>query len=190
MSPRSLATLAGSVALLSGCYAIPSDAAPDAGGDVAAAVCAPRAVDAGGAHDAGGGVDATVAPPVPVFSLDAGATWSSLYRDYFGPAGVASCSGDGGCHASSSAVGAQFSRYHLTCPAGDASAACYASFVSRGDGGANLIEPDASFASDPLSRLLCQPDGGGFMPLTCSYYFTPVDLQRIGAWVSSGAKDN
>jgi hypothetical protein len=63
-----------------------------------------------------------------------------------------------------------------------------------GDGGANLIRPDAAFtgdAGDELSAILCQDDGNvGVMPLECSYIFTPVDLERIGDWVTAGAKDN
>jgi len=88
-----------------------------------------------------------------------------------------------------------YGRSHFLCPAEDGgSALCYQGITSLGDGGANLIRPDAAFtgdAGDELSAILCQDDGNvGVMPLECSYIFTPVDLERIGDWVTAGAKDN
>jgi hypothetical protein len=131
--------------------------------------------------------DARDAARPPVFTLDAGTTWSSLYRDYFGPAGVASCAGAaaGDCHGSTTQLGYEGSDF--LCPTGDASAACYAGFKSAG---ANLLDPDASFADDPVSDVLCQAGAVGTMPLGCPYVFTPVDIERISDWVNAGAPDN
>jgi hypothetical protein len=123
-----------------------------------------------------------------VFTLDAGTTWTSLYRDYFGPSGVASCAGDGACHGGTTQQGYEYSGF--LCPPGDTSAACWGGITSRGDGGAYLILPDASFATDKLSQVLCQTTGVGSMPLFCSYDFTPVDIQRVAGWVNAGALDN
>ena len=161
--------------------------ARDAGLDVDdARVDAPHARD-GSSVDARDGAAHDVAPP-PVFTLDAGTTWRSLYRDYFGPAGVASCAGPAAsdCHGSTSQMGYQMS--YFLCPFGDASSACYAGFTS---GAAPLVEPDASFSDDTLSYDLCQlTPSEGTMPFGCTYYFTPVDMERIGDWVNAGAKDN
>ncbi len=153
-----------------------------------AGVDAPHSKDAA-SDDARDGApdDARDAAPPPVFTLEAGTTWTSLYRDYFGPAGVATCVGAaaGDCHASPSDLGYQMS--YFLCPAGDAGAACYTSFTSPY---ANLLDPDASFVEDPVSDVLCQPGPIGTMPLNCTYVFTSVDIERIADWVNAGAPDN
>jgi hypothetical protein len=177
---RSSFALACACVLAGGCYyptSVATSPLPDG--------CIPVTTDGGFYWDAGASGDAA---PFPVFSLDAGTTWSSLYRDYFGPSGVASCAGNGACHGGTSQPGYQTSGF--LCPAGDASQGCYASMTSVGDGGADLVEPGVSFASDELSQVLCQSDGTGIMPLYCTYYFTTVDIERIGDWVNAGAKDN
>lgn len=126
---------------------------------------------------------------VPVYTLDAGVTWHSLYADYFGPSGVASCSRGTICHGSTSEDGYKGS-HHFLCP-GDASAECYERITSTGDGGVNVITPGASFSEDDLSEVLCQMHGTiGSMPLGCVYDFTPTDVERISAWIAGGAKNN
>jgi hypothetical protein len=163
-------------------------------GACSAASPADRSSDAGpkndtgadAAPDASAGADAPTVTPVPVFTLDAGVTWTALYRDYFGPIGVASCAGNGNCHGSTSELGYMVSSY--LCP--PTKAACYAGITSMGDGGADLIAPDASFGSDYLSQVLCQTSGVGQMPLYCSYTFTAVDIQRIQDWIAAGRQDN
>ena len=128
---------------------------------------------------------------VPTFTLDAGSTWTALYRDYFGNPATASCAGDGNCHGSATQTGAMNSNY--VCPPGDPQA-CWAGITSYGDGGADLVQPDASFTGDLLEQVLCKVDdagnpvGDGMMPLFCSYNFTPVDMQRIQDWVARGAQ--
>ena len=143
-------------------------------------------------HDASDASDARVDAP-PAFTLEAGVTWNSLYRDYFGTSGRATCSKQGYCHGSTSENGYMSSGY--LCPGGDASAECYMGITSAG---AALITPDASLAHDFLSIELCQTDAsvGGSMPTggslanQCAYIFTPTDLQRIADWIAAGAQDN
>jgi hypothetical protein len=184
--------------------ALAREAAADAGHDVTADVTDSTAPDSadGVAHDAADATsswdaadacgdaisDALNPPDVPVFTLDAGTTWRALYRDYFGPSGVASCAGGEECHGSTLQLGYESSNF--LCPAGDAEAGCYAGITSWGTDGADLIQPDASFSHDMLSEELCQGDGAGTMPLDCSYVFTPVDMKRIADWVNAGALDN
>jgi len=159
-------------------------ASRDAGVD--ATPDAPHRADTGvDAHVATDATDAAPASTVPVFTLEAGVTWSSLYRDYFGNPQTASCAGDGNCHGSTSQPGYQVSGF--LCPA-DASVGCYMGITRGGDGGPDLIAPDASFTTDNLSSILCQDEGEiGSMPLGCSYIFTRVDLERIADWIEAGA---
>ena len=151
--------------------------------------------DAGDSHDGSkdAGADSFVAQAGfdsgPVFTIEAGTTWSSLYRDYFGPAGQASCAGDGNCHGSVSEPG--YARSHFLCPTDGGLTQCYAGMTSLGDGGANLVLPAGGFSADELNMILCQDDGNvGVMPLECSYIFTPIDIERIADWVNAGAQDN
>jgi hypothetical protein len=166
-----------------------ADAAVDSrGGDVQSAREADPPLDASDGASPADATDASDAADARVFSLDAGSTWTDLFRDYFGPAGVASCAGDGECHGSKTQMG--YDTSHFLCPPGNR-VGCWKGMTSWGDGGANLIEPDASFDADYLHQILCKADGtGGAMPYMCSYSFTAVDMARIGAWVGSGAPDN
>jgi hypothetical protein len=173
-----------------------NDAAHDAGThhEASHTVDASDASTATDATDASDATDAHDAAPVPVFTLDAGCTWTDLYRDYFGNPATASCAGNGGCHGSPSQPGYANSMGYL-CPA-DASTVCWASMTSADASGPDLITPDASFANDYLSMVLCQvndagmPVGDGVMPEYCTYNFTPVDMQRIHCWVEAGAPNN
>ncbi len=206
--PHLTLALAGTCGLGSACY-YPTDGAapspPDTGVDVTVGKCSAGQKD--------GGVDATrrseaskareaavadAAADVPVFTLEAGITWQSLYRDYFGPTGVASCAGTGTwagvCHGETTANG-YLSSCTLTgcflCPDGNASTACWQSMTSVGDGGANLILPDGSFDADYLSQVLCSLDAStGSMPYNGNYWFTGVDFERISDWVNAGAQNN
>ncbi len=210
MRPAALALSTLIAGLASGCY-YPTDGmappTPDTGVDVTVQKCS--------AGQKEGGVDATLsneasqpsgtcpdaAIDVPVFSLDAGTSWQSLYRDYFGPSGAASCAGIAGeCHGQASALGSENSCTRtgcFLCPAGDASTACWQSMTSVGDGGANLVIPGQTFGSDQLSQILCSVEAGTFgMPQASvnvclpPYCFTPVDWKRIADWVNAGAQNN
>jgi hypothetical protein len=133
--------------------------------------------------------DAVVTDVVfPVFSLDAGSTWTDLYRDYFGTTGVASCAGDGFCHGGTSQHGYVVSGY--LCPPGNKNG-CYAGITSPADGGAGLLTPGDSFHQDYISQVLRQEhDAGGGMPKSPDYTFTPVDIERISGWIEAGAPNN
>jgi len=166
-----------------------SDASVDAGMDATMTT----------SHDAAADVMDAAAkdapPPPPPFSLEAGVTWQALYRDYFGPAGRASCQGDGHCHGGTSEIGFEGSGF--LCPASDAGAACFMSITSTGDDSADLITPDASFTSDQISSVLCQDNAtvgqmptGGDLGNGCAYSFTTVDIQRIADWIAAGAPEN
>jgi hypothetical protein len=202
-SARLTLALAGTCGLVSACY-YPTDGVapspPDAGVDVTVQKCS------GGQTDAGH-VDATfvheasvpdATADVPIFTIEAGITWHSLYRDYFGPTGVATCAGTGisagACHGEKTGNG-YTSSCTLTgcflCPDGDASTACWQSITSVGDGGANVILPGQSFNTDYLSQVLCSIDAStGSMPYNGNYCFTGTDFERIGDWVNAGAQNN
>jgi len=150
------------------------------------------ASDAGSA-DVSMGMDA---PAQPVFTLDAGSTWTDLYRDYFGndtQVHTAGCANGSFCHASTSDDGYAASGY--LCPKGDKEA-CYKSLTMQEPDGPGLVMPDAGYASDLLGAVLCmvndagQPAGDGVMPYNCVYNFTPVDAERLKAWVQAGYPDN
>jgi len=157
-----------------------------------------------GAHDTGiadvSTGDGYDGPPPPVFTLDAGITWTALYRDYFGndtQPNTPGCS-SGDCHGKATDTGYLSSGY--LCPPGDKEA-CYKSITSQADGGPELIMADASFDADPLSSVLCADNdagtyiGNGQMPQDpmtggCKYYFRPVDMERLRLWVQAGYPDN
>jgi len=149
-------------------------------------------VDTGVDSGSGDASDGYVPPPVPIFTLDAGTTWTALYRDYFGNVApnMPGCAGEGDCHGSTSSPGYQNTGY--LCPKNDKDD-CYASLTSQADGGAGLLTPDASFSDDLLSQVLCQTSSnfqGAEMPLYCPYTFTAIDLERIGDWVANGAPND
>jgi hypothetical protein len=202
---RGSAPLVLACGLLGGCY-YPTDGVNptvDAGAEGGARKC--TLPDGAVLRDTGV-VDSTIikdaSADVPVFTLDAGTTWSSLYRDYFGPSGVASCAGTGlykgQCHGETTGTGYENScsimKHCFYCPDGDASTACWASLVSTGDGGANVITPGGTFSADYLSGVLCSstspPEGVYAMPYSGAYCFGAVDLERIADWVNAGAKNN
>jgi hypothetical protein len=126
--------------------------------------------------------------PLTTFTLDAGATWSALYRDYFGTTGVASCAGSGSeCHGSPDSDAYVVSGY--LCPPHDAGA-CYESFTSQSSTGSGFIVGDGGWGASPLPYILCQCNGMGYMPYACCYTFQAVDMQRIADWVNAGATND
>ena len=149
--------------------------------------------DGGAPIDASMGIDVA---PQPVFTIDAGSTWSDLYRDYFGndtQVHTAGCANGSFCHGATTDDGTEASGY--LCPKGDKEG-CYKSFTTQAANGPGLVTPDAGFATDLLGSVLCQvndagqPVGDGVMPYDCVYNFTPVDVARIEAWLQAGYPDN
>jgi hypothetical protein len=151
-----------------------------------------------GSHD-GGASDASDASidvvedfDFPVFMLDAGSTWTALYRDYFGNPKSAACAGTGnGCHGN--IEGAGYGQSGYLCPIDDKDG-CYKGITLSFDaGGFGLIAPGpgAAYANSELSNELRLSDGGGGgMPQSPPYAFTPVDIDRISAWIEAGAPNN
>jgi hypothetical protein len=128
----------------------------------------------------------------PKFTLDAGSTWTDLYRDYFGNPKSAACAGSPGmCHGSTDSDGYASSGY--LCPANNKDG-CYKGITLSFDaGGFGLVDPGpgGTYANSGLSNELRLSDGGGgFMPEYPPYAFTPVDIDRISAWIEAGAPNN
>lgn len=159
------------------------------------------------------------APPiVETPQLEAGAsghTWTDLYRDYFGPTGVASCAGNGNCHGDPAQPGAQASRF--VCPrpetpdaggpadasgdalgeagpspeagASDALARARTACLDSLKGGSGLITPGTPPDQTGLYAIL-RKDSGGTMPQNPPYKFSAGDLKRITDWIAAGANND
>jgi hypothetical protein len=194
MTSSSLLVSTALCALLAACSSSSSstDETPDAGHPNDASAHDARTKDVDVVHDAG--VDV---PPQPVFSADAGSTWTALYRDYFGndtAVHTAGCSNGGYCHGSTAMSAQGFQGSQFLCPKGDKET-CYKSFTAQDAGAAQLVTPDAGWENDILSTTLCEVDDagdsiGGGMPYDCVYNFTPTDIARIKAWIAAGYPDN
>jgi hypothetical protein len=125
----------------------------------------------------------------PTGDAGSGTGWSDLYRDYFGPTGVASCAGSPGqCHGDTQGLGYQSSQYLCAngvqgCYQGITSA--QADLVTVGD---TKDDPRLSTLYGVL-RKSCP--AGGTMPLQPStLVFSPADMARIAAWIGAGAPNN
>jgi hypothetical protein len=163
-------------------------AASTAGAIVLACTAAPTEEGGTARFDA---APETVADDADVCSEDSdagtGDTWASLYGDYFGPTGKASCAGTGVCHGDTSQAGYQGSGY--VCP--PTAAQCYAGITAAAAG---LVTPGPP-VSDPtttgLYGVLRKCAGGGSMPKEpATVFFTAGDMARIDAWIAAGAPDD
>jgi hypothetical protein len=157
---------------------------------VGAAACS----DAAGTVTGGEGrFDAQVPqlPPMPS-TCGEGTTWSSLYKDYFGPTGKGSCSGATGdennCHLAPTAAGALASNGY-TC--GATKDTCFTSFKDV------LLPPmfgKAHYFEAVLRQetpQMCPPACLSPMPLRPpSAVFVACDLDRIRKWADNGAKND
>jgi hypothetical protein len=110
-------------------------------------------------------------------ALGTGITWTELYADYFGGHGRAACSGNGGCHGSTTEPGYASSGYECP-PDGDAGKeTCYTS-----------IQAVAPSFSTVLRTVI---NTGGPMPLAPQVYtFSQNDLDRLNSWMEAGAPNN
>ena len=77
-------------------------------------------------------------------------------------------------------------RRACSCAADDKSG-CYAGITSLAAG---LLTSDEPFDSTRLYVNLRKSSGGGTMPKTPAYTFTPEDIQRLSSWVAAGAQDD
>ncbi len=138
----------------------------------------PVVVDAG---------DAAVAPDPCADAGDRGdgSTFTDLYRDFFGPTGLASCSAKSICHVPGG-TGMQTSGGYVCSPDQDT---CWASMtaVIVPDGGSSA--PESTTLYKVLRKAPPTP-GSGPMPRNSAFAFCPNDLARIKAWIASGATND
>lgn len=136
--------------------------------------------------------DAAVCPPVGAPSGPS--TWTSLYADFFGPTGKASCAGDGFCHGGPTQEGAKSAFY--VCDSKDG---CFASMRSKtgvNERDSNLVKDGdvadpkkaALFGVIRLTREDCTQSG--FMPKRSPFRFSREDVLRIQAWIAAGANND
>jgi hypothetical protein len=114
-----------------------------------------------------------------------GSTFSDLYRDFFGPTGLASCSARSICHVPGG-TGAQTSGGYICAPD---QAECWASMTSSivPDGGTPV--PEGTTLYKALRKAPPTP-GSGPMPRNSAFGFCPDDLARIKTWIASGARND
>jgi hypothetical protein len=121
-----------------------------------------------------------------------GTTWTSLYADFFGPSGSATCSG-GACH-DATGNGAVFwvcGADATSCWQGMITGGAYGSLVPSG----GAMDPTTT----ELYTVLCKADTSlckaaahtpCLMPQGCSHSFATTELGRIEAWIKAGAQNN
>lgn len=129
-------------------------------------------------RDSTGGADAGDEP-----WLRAQATWTSLFDVYFGPSGVAACSGGSTCHNSMDQTGAVASNF--ICPDKES---CFQSLT----GTSSLVrsQDGANPSATPLLHKLRTPGGSGSMPSNSTFTFQPQDFDVIESWIAKGAPDD
>lgn len=133
----------------------------------------------------GAGDAETVDPCADAGDRGDGSTFTDLYRDFFGPTGVASCSRRSLCHVPGG-KGALNSGGYVCVP--DQST-CWAAMTGSivPDGGSPTPEQTTMYKA---LRKAPPTGGSGPMPFQSSFAFCPNDLQRISAWISAGAANN
>jgi len=128
---------------------------------------------------------------------DACFTWQYLYACYFGPTGVAGCSGQSNCHGSATSLGAETGYW--VC--GATSDACWQGMTTGMPGLPTLVRSGVAPTQTVLYSALHKSTGkvasaANNMPLASidtqlpSYTFTPSDLACIEGWIKAGAKND
>lgn len=170
---------------------------------LAAACAAPGCTAAADAQ--GFGLKLRACTPSKPKALDADAsvpdaTWSSLYRDFFGPAGKASCT-DASCHGTPGGGGALASTF--VCNPGSASD-CYAYLRGQRGNARRALVSDDNVARPETSTLLgvlrittpnvlesgdCK---SGSMPKGAGEEtrLSDAETARVYQWIAEGAKEN
>jgi len=125
--------------------------------------------------------------PVPVDGgTGTGTTFTDLYRDFFGPAGAASCAGGStNCHGAKGDSGGNI----FVCGADKAE--CRTSIAGLASGATfqdsllfSMLRKDATLAPSP-------PAGTNRMPKAPkTYTFDKAGIDRIATWVAAGSKDD
>jgi hypothetical protein len=128
--------------------------------------------------------------PAPADTMDAstGATWSALYRDFFGPTGAASCAGNGTCHGAPDQSGAEGSNGYV-CASQDG---CRESMLSLVTGVVQASDAQAPEQSTLVTMLRRRTSSGvvGSMPKLSSYVFDSGSIDRIETWIRNGAPND
>jgi hypothetical protein len=132
----------------------------------------------------GGALDAFVDLCADAGDRGSGSTYTDLYRDFFGPTGLASCTARSICHVPNG-TGALTSGF--TC-APDRNA-CFSSMTTV------LVPPGSSASPEhaELYRILRKAPptpGSGPMPRNSAFAFCPDDLARIEAWIAAGTPND
>jgi hypothetical protein len=130
-----------------------------------------------------------------VASAPANATWTALYKDLFGPAGIGQCgdatrtgqNGTTSCHQDGTGQGALASGFIC----GTTQQSCYDGITSPS---ASFIGQQVVLACSPCASYLTQVlrhDGGGIMPFYPeTAIFSDDDMSRVSAWIAAGAKND
>jgi hypothetical protein len=131
-------------------------------------------------------------------------TFTSLYANYFGPSGQATCTAQASCHGTAAASGAMTSGF--VC--GQTKESCWQGMTMGIPADAGGVFPPIAppNAGDPTqtqlygglhkskaSGLNNMPCGGNLVTCPSSgstYTFTPDDLSCISTWLQQGAQDN
>jgi hypothetical protein len=117
-----------------------------------------------------------------------GHNWSDLYRDYFGPTGIASCAGTAGaCHGEPTGLGAQNSGF--TCAGGVSG--CYTGITSPTAALVTVGDTKDDPTNSSLYLVLRKACGGGEMPkVPATLTFSVADMKRITDWIAAGSPNN
>jgi hypothetical protein len=124
----------------------------------------------------------------PDADAGSGHAWSDLYRDYFGPTGIASCAGTAGaCHGDANGLGAKGSNF--VCAA--SVSGCYSGITSTSVGLVTVGDTTDDPTTSGLYAVLRKACIGGAMPKEpASVSFTTADMKRITDWIGAGAPNN
>ena len=175
---------------------------------IAASAVAIQATACDAPQNVQGGDPLFDATPEPKAGCDSGclaqapsnATWTALYKDLFGPAGIGQCgdatrtgqNGTTSCHGDATGNGAQASGFIC----GSSQQQCYDGITSPQ---ANFIGQQVVVACSPCGSYLTQVlrhsdgDGGviGIMPFFPeNTVFSDDDMARVSAWIAAGAKND
>ena len=170
----------------SGCFAGGplGDALPDAGGDDADVSTRSDASVASNADASDAWVEAEAGPdPCADAARGDGSRFTDLYRDFFGPTGLADCSASSMCHVSGG-KGALNSGYICS----PDQVACWTTMTRSivPEGGSRTPEMTTLY----LALRKAPPLVGGPMPKSSSFAFCPHDMQRIADWIAAGAPND
>jgi hypothetical protein len=114
-----------------------------------------------------------------------GSTFTDLYRDFFGPTGLASCTAMSACHISP--MGRGYKNTHYTCSPDQST--CWMTMTTSIVPSGGSATPETTTMYRALRKAPPIPHSGP-MPLGSTFAFCPSDLQRIAEWIADGAQNN